>query len=145
MNKKETMYVDMDDTICNFTKAYSKMKSPECFYPQSTYGFFRNLEPMEDAIESYKILEKYFDLWILTKPSIHNPLCYSEKREWVETHLGFETCNKLILSPDKSLLKGHYLIDDNIHEGFEGKLLHFGVGKDFPNWNYVLEHFKIKK
>ena len=134
------IFVDLDDVMCNFSKAYLEKKSPECYYPQSDYGFFRNLEPIEDSIESYKILENHYDVWILTAPSIHNPLCYSEKREWVEKHLGFETCKKLIISPNKGLLKGDYLIDDNIHEGFEGELLHFGYNKKFPDWKSILNY-----
>ncbi|MEY3450883.1 MAG: hypothetical protein RL711_708 [Bacteroidota bacterium] len=138
MEQKKIVYVDMDDTLCDFTKAYFSLKSDECYYPQSTYGFFRNLEPIEDAIESYKILEEHFDVYILTAPSVHNPLCYSEKREWVEKHLGFETCRKLIISPNKALLKGHYLIDDRVHNGFEGEHIHFGTV--FKKWKTVIKH-----
>ena len=137
---KKIIYVDLDDVMCNFSKAYLEKKSHECFYPQSQYGFFRNLEPIENALESYKKLEEYYDVWILTSPSYHNPLCYSEKREWVETYLGLETCRKLIISPNKGLLKGDYLIDDNIHDGFEGELIHFGLNKKYPDWISVLNY-----
>jgi 5'(3')-deoxyribonucleotidase len=137
--KRKIVYVDLDDVMCNFTKSYNEKKSEEYFYPQSIYGFFRNLEPIEDAINSYKILEHYYDVYILTAPSVYNPLCYTEKRDWVEKHLGFETCRKLIISPNKGLLKGDYLIDDNIHIGFKGEHIHFGNEK-FPNWKAVLKH-----
>ncbi len=128
----------MDNTLCNFSKEYYRLKSDTCYYPQSQYGFFRNLEPMEDAIVSYKTLEEHFDVYILTAPSVHNPLCYTEKREWVEKHLGFDVCKKLIISPNKALFKGDYLIDDNIHEGFNGEHIHFGT--DFKNWEAVLDY-----
>ena len=108
--------------------------------PPNPTDAFRNLEPIENALESYKKLEEYYDVWILTSPSYHNPLCYSEKREWVETYLGLETCRKLIISPNKGLLKGDYLIDDNIHDGFEGELIHFGLNKKYPDWISVLNY-----
>lgn len=135
---KKRIYVDMDNVLCDFSKAYLAKKSEEYFYPQAHFGFFKNLEPIENAIKSFRILEKYYDVWILTSPSIYNPLSYSEKREWVEQHLGFDTCRKLILSPDKSLFKGEYLIDDNIHDGFEGEHLHFGKGNQYPDWDSII-------
>lgn len=53
--------------------------------------------------------------------------------------------NKLIISPNKGLNKGDYLIDDH-KEGrgqdrFEGTLMHFG-SREFENWEHVLEYFK---
>ena len=50
-----------------------------------------------------------------------NPLCYIEKRLWVEAHLGFDVVNRLIISAHKGLNKGHFLIDDNV-EGRSGIL-----------------------
>jgi 5'-nucleotidase len=131
------VFVDMDDVLCDFSKSYKLLKS-KYEYPQSLYGFFRNLEPIQGAIDAYNLLETEYDVWILTSPSIYNPFSYSEKREWVENHLGFERCRKLILSPNKSLLMGDYLIDDNIHVGFSGEHIHFG--KKYPDWNSVIEY-----
>ncbi len=130
----------MDDTLCNFTKKHKECQTIDCKYPQSQYGFFTSLEPIENAIESYIELEKYYDVWILTRPSFKNPLCYTEKRIWVENYLGLERCSKLILSPDKSLLIGDYLIDDVVHPGFIGEHIHFATDK-FPDWKHVLKYF----
>jgi len=53
----------------------------------------------------------------------------------------------LIISPNKGLNKGDYLIDDNDsgkgQENFEGELLKFG-GKEFGDWAKVLAYFKTK-
>ena len=131
------VFIDLDDTMCDFSKSYRLLK-PKYEYPQSLYGFFRNLEPIKDSIESYNLLETKYDVWILTAPSIYNPLSYSEKREWVEKYLGFERCKKLIISPNKSLLIGDYLIDDNIHEGFLGEHIHFG--KKYSDWESIIKY-----
>lgn len=41
------VYVDMDDVICDYRKAYNvaRQEKPEIVYPQSLYGFFADLEP----------------------------------------------------------------------------------------------------
>ncbi|MBX2871687.1 MAG: hypothetical protein KTR30_06300 [Saprospiraceae bacterium] len=145
------VYVDMDGVLCDFEGAHQQALSrqPEIAYPQSQYGFFRNLEPLNNALESVELLRQIpaLELYILTAPSIYNPLCYVEKREWVETHLGMEWVRKLIISPNKGLSKGHYLIDDHAdgrgQESFEGKLLQFGSGK-FPDWLSITSYFTNK-
>jgi 5'(3')-deoxyribonucleotidase len=141
--KKKRIYIDLDGVLCDFKGQYYKLKNDFVPNPQTTYGFYTNLPVIPGAIETYKWLEERFDVWILTRPSYWNPLCYTEKRVWVENHLGLETCRKLILSWDKSLLKGDYLIDDNNHEGFEGDILLFG-SNDFPDWNSIKNYFMNK-
>ncbi|MEM6805444.1 MAG: hypothetical protein AAF696_28865 [Bacteroidota bacterium] len=142
------IYVDMDDVLCQFSARSQaiKYKYPEVNYPQSLYGFFSNLKPMPQALEAMRFLcsQDIFEIYILTAPSIWNPLCYTEKRVWVEKHLGMDLVKKLIISPNKGLNKGDYLIDDHIEgrgqEGFEGRLLHFGSNA-FPDWEAVLTYF----
>lgn len=138
MDKKPILYVDMDDTICNYKLIHSiKLeKNPEIKFPQSQYGFFLFLPPIDDAIWFLNILKENYDIWILTRPSVQNPLCYTEKRVWVEKHLGMEWCHKLIISPDKALLKGDLLIDDVLWENFEGEQIQYGKG-EFTSWRKV--------
>jgi 5'-nucleotidase len=148
-DKKIVIYVDMDDVLCDFIGAYNKAKSefPDIMYPQSNPNFFLNLRPIEGAIEGFMYLysHKTFDVYILTAPSVYNPLCYTEKRLWIEDNLGFEVAHKLILASNKALFKGQYLIDDmdrgKGQEGFNGQLIHFG-SKQFETWNVVTEYFK---
>jgi hypothetical protein len=61
---------------------------------------------------------------------------------WVRNHLGLETQRKTIMACDKSLLKGHFLIDDVLEHGqseFEGEHIHFGQ-EMFPDWKSVVEY-----
>lgn len=144
------VFLDMDDVLCDFKSAHQKalIDNPDIKYPQSQYGFFTNLKPLEGAIEAAKALESsaQYRPYILTAPSIKNPLCYTEKRVWVEKHLGFFFVKRLIICPDKSLLKGQYLIDDNAagkgQDGFEGELIHFG-NDQFPNWEAVRNYLSF--
>ena len=137
----------MDDVLCDFSSAHKKalLENPEIIYPQNQYGYWRKLKPLKNAIETVTYLKEHFDVYILSSPSIYNPLCYAEKRVWVEEHLGFDMLEKLILSHNKGLNKGDYLIDDHINgkgqENFEGELLHFG-SEEFSDWNKVREYFE---
>lgn len=150
MNKK-IIYVDMDNVLCDFNNALLsrflenrqlKELSIEQQYPQSKVGFFLNLEEMPDAIESFKKLQEKYDVWILTRPSFMNVLCYTEKAQWVLNHLGFDVLKQTIMAGNKSLLKGDYLIDDmnTDHQSeFEGQWIEFGSER-FPNWKSVIEY-----
>lgn len=139
------VYVDMDDTICHYTKKHSSQKSDSMQYPQSQIGFFINLEPIEDSITSVKELMSKYDVWILTRPSVKNTHCYTEKAEWIKKYFGEDMVSKLIIAPNKSFLKGDYLIDDRTEHGnseFEGELIQFGSSK-FPDWKSVTFYLDV--
>jgi len=148
-NPKKVIYVDMDDVLCEFTKAFTTAikNNPGIKFPQSQYGFFTSLSPIKEAVNSVNYLDEQdeFEVYILTAPSVLNPLCYTEKRIWIENYFGMEMVKKLIISPNKGLNKGDYLIDDNNtgrgQDQFEGKLIKFGYD-NFKDWNQVIDYFK---
>lgn len=125
------VYVDMDGVLADYDRAYEevRMSMPATQYPQSLPGFFTGLHPIRDAITSFHSLSQHHDTYILTAPSNRNPHSYTEKRLWVEEHLGFEATERLIICSNKGLLKGDILIDDNVdgkgQENFEGQLIPF--------------------
>ena len=145
---KIIVYVDMDGTLCDFKGAFTRclFENPTLKFPQSKPGFFFDLEPITGAIEAFTWLSNQpeFDTYILTAPSIKNPLCYTEKRLWVEKYPGFTAVNKFIISPHKNLNKGDYLIDDNLsgkgQEKFDGKVIQF-ASTLFPDWPAVHQYF----
>ena len=139
----EIVYVDMDDTLAHYKEAWilSRQKTG-IKYPQSQANFFLDLDPIKDSIESVLLLSTKFNVYFLTSPSYMNPLSYTEKRLWIEKYFGIEWCKKLILSYDKSLLKGQYLIDDSTTKGqleFEGELILIGSDK-FPDWKTIIKY-----
>ena len=142
---RTVVYVDMDGVLCDFEAAYKRDRQalPEIDYPNSREGFYRGLKPISDAISAMRDLmaSELFEPYILTAPSIFNPLSYTEKRLWVEENLGFDWVSRLIISPNKSLLRGEFLIDDHDsghgQEGFNGELLQFGT-PELPDWKAVL-------
>ncbi len=143
---RKIVYVDMDDTICDFITPF-KTGEFKLKYPQSKVGFFLDLDPIEAAIEGVKTLQTKYDVWILTRPSIKNTHCYTEKAEWIKKYLGEDMLNKMILCPDKSLVKGEFLIDDDYRHGqpeFEGEHIHFMTDERFLNWTSIVEYLMNK-
>ena len=45
----------MDDVLCDYTSAFQiiKAQQPEVEFPQSVPGFFENLKPMTNAVNSF--------------------------------------------------------------------------------------------
>jgi 5'(3')-deoxyribonucleotidase len=137
---------DMDGVLCDYMSRWNiiKEKYPELEYPQSQFGFFSRLEPMEGAVEAFNKIKNCgkYRCYILTRPSIKNINCYSEKAEWIKEHLGEDVLENMIIACDKSMVKGDYLIDDvDIHgqDRFDGEHIHFTQDK-FPNWDSVLKY-----
>jgi 5'-nucleotidase len=139
-----TVYIDMDDTICDYKgrKRESLIKNPDNKYPQATFGFFSNLEPIPDAVEGVQRLidSGKFEVYILTAPSYYNPMSYTEKRIWIEKYFGLEFTKNLIIAHNKGLLRGEYLIDNLYHEGFRGESIHYGTDERFLNWKDVTDY-----
>ena len=149
---KRIVYIDMDGVLCDYVgaKRDALESSPNIIYPQSQHGFFTNLQPIAGAVASwYKLLylSKVYDPYILTAPSLPNPMSYTEKRVWVERYLGKDAVGRLIISPRKDLSKGDFLIDDNLkgrgQDKFEGELIHFGSQK-FDCWDTIITYLNNK-
>ena len=76
-----------------------------------------------------------------------NPDSWMGKRIWVQSYLGSVARKRLILSHNKGLMKGSYLIDDRDANGvldFEGEHIKFGQEK-FKNWSSVLSYILDKE
>lgn len=137
----------MDGVLCDYDTAWKDQYDPiDNPFPQSQRGFFANLGNVEDSLEAMKrLLWHGHDPYILTRPSIKNNHCWSEKAAWVEDNLGPEWLERLIITCRKDLLFDgkSYLIDDVLHSNagqqvFDeaGKLILFNVNT-MP-WKRVL-------
>lgn len=135
------VYVDMDGVLADYDKAAEGRTEEE----KREKGFFEHLEPINDAITSFRKLCDHFDVYILSTAPWSNIHAPSEKRVWVDKYLGEKAFKRLILSHNKSLVKGDYLIDDRIAngvDGFEGEHIHFGSER-FPDWTSVLTYLGV--
>jgi 5'-nucleotidase len=80
----------------------------------TSQSFFRNLPPIEGAIEAVReLLALGHDVRICTSPLNQYRHCVLEKYEWVEQHLGVDFVNhRMIVTKDKTLVHGDILVDD---------------------------------
>eukprot|EP01055_Gregarina_sp_Pseudo9_P001252 Gregarina_sp_Pseudo_9__1251@NODE_182_length_3802_cov_18_335902_g168_i0_p2_GENE_NODE_182_length_3802_cov_18_335902_g168_i0NODE_182_length_3802_cov_18_335902_g168_i0_p2_ORF_typecomplete_len236_score27_33NT5C/PF06941_12/1_6e33HAD_2/PF13419_6/0_00058HAD/PF12710_7/0_0087Put_Phosphatase/PF06888_12/0_22Hydrolase/PF00702_26/0_2_NODE_182_length_3802_cov_18_335902_g168_i0270977 len=137
-----TILVDMDNTLndwdAQFRRVMSvlysdfKFASPEnrrryCIeqnYPPEwtdkildltrLQGFWSTMPPAPGAVEAmHEMAQSGLNVWVVSAPdSFLTGKCAKEKYEWIETHLGPEWKNRLILTQDKTLIHGDLLIDD---------------------------------
>lgn len=96
-------------------------------------GYFMNLHPIEGGIETLDRLTRNpfknkVDVWICTSPLLSNPHCVQEKYAWVRRHLGHYWEKRVIITTDKTLVYGDYLIDDRPEI----------PGKITPVWQHIL-------
>lgn len=76
--------------------------------------WFLELPPVDGAVEGMAALAEVADVWIVTKPLEANPNCRDDKAAWIRHYLGAEWERRLILAPDKTLVRGDVLVDDAI-------------------------------
>jgi len=140
----------MDDTLVNYGGEIERLP-PEILLKyegrlDEVPGIFSKMEPMPDAIESFKVLSEKFDTYILSTPPWGNPMGAAEKFDWVKHHLGSFAYKRLILSHHKHLNHGNFLVDDrkvNGAEKFNGELILFG-SENFQNWRVVTSYLLSK-
>jgi len=92
-------------------------------------GFYEDLPIVHGARKAIRTMVGLgCDVWICTSPLSQYENCVLEKYLWVEKHFGREFTKRIIVTKDKTLIKGTYLIDDS--PGVEGKAQ--------PEWEHLL-------
>jgi len=147
---RKIVYVDMDGVIADFAGKWEKMygtKIDPYHIPPTPSGFYRDLELIPGAYEAVRTLQTMFNVYFLSTAEWTNPSSFTDKRLWIEEKFGSIAHKKLILSNNKSLNIGNYLIDDRTVNGvseFTGEFIHFGSPL-FPNWNEVMTYLITKE
>ena len=151
---RKTLYIDMDNVLVDFSSgmAASDPALLEQFKerPDEIPGIFALMQPKPGAIAAYHELSELFDTYILSTAPWENPSAWSDKLEWVKRHLGAPAYKRLILSHNKHLNRGHYLVDDRPNNGAEefGKVpgqewIKFGHS-GHPDWPTALLDLRSK-
>lgn len=85
----------------------------ELYQIYSSKGFFENLPPITGAVQAlHELLDIGHDVRICTAPISSYQNCVAEKFAWVDKHLGKDWINRIILTKDKTWVRGDILIDD---------------------------------
>ena len=106
-------------------------------------NIFSKMTPLEGAIESYIRLSDKYDTYILSTAPWDNPTAWSDKLKWVKHYIGEKAKKRLILSHNKHLNLGEYLIDDRPKNGaseFKGEWLHFGEDGVYKTWEDIVDY-----
>jgi 5'(3')-deoxyribonucleotidase len=78
-----------------------------------TRGFFAGLRPMAGAVRALLEMEaEGIHVRLVTDPVLASRFCLQEKVEWIRRYLGERWVSRLVVSSDKTMVKGDMLIDD---------------------------------
>ena len=144
------LYIDMDGVLVNFQTGIDKLteqqrqeylgKEDEC------PGIFGLMEPQPGAIDAFNELSQLFDTYVLSTAPWENDTAWTDKLNWVKKYLGKPAYKRLILSHNKHLNAGDFLVDDRLANGadrFTGEHIHFRTDR-FPDWASVVKYL-LKK
>jgi 5'-nucleotidase len=143
---KKIIYIDMDNVLVDFQSGIDalteELKNEYDGRLDEVPGIFSLMIPLKDAVQSFEKLSIKYDTYILSTSPWENDTAASDKVRWVKKYLGQAAYKRLILSHNKHLNKGDYIIDDRNKNGvdkFEGEHIHFGQEK-FPSWDAVCRY-----
>lgn len=153
---KPILLVDMDGVLCDFVGKFNdiwRLRYPDrfflapekatTFYFEDEYpeeykedireivnqpGFFSNLDPLKGSLVGITQLSNLYNVFICTSPLTSNPTCLNDKYNWVKNYLGTDWLKKLIITKDKTLIQGTFLLDDKPEI----------YGNTVPTWEHVI-------
>lgn len=160
MAEKLRLYIDMDNVIVDFMSGVNRLEPAVLESHQKLHGEGKNLDeiegvfalmdPMPGAIEAVMALAESFDTYILSSSPWLNPSAWSDKLNWIHRHFGHSPesplYKRVILSHNKHLNSGDFLIDDRPNNGaaeFGGEWVHFG-SPGFENWEQVSQYMMMQ-
>lgn len=148
--RKKIVYFDMDGVLVDFMSGVEKQ-------PKEVKSVFKNrldeipnvfsvMNPYIDMLELIQdmFIDERYDVYILSSPSSDNPSSWTDKFNWVQKYLPMFK-RRLILSHNKNLNIGDYLVDDRTKNGageFTGEHIHYGT-KEYPNVVSLRKKFNI--
>ncbi|MGZ2371747.1 5' nucleotidase, NT5C type [Ancylomarina sp. YFZ004] len=147
---KKILYIDMDSVLVDFQSGIDQLSDAT----QKEYedrldevpGIFSLMKPTSGALYIVEKLAEIYDIYILSTAPWENPSAWSDKLKWVHEYLPKIGHKRLILSHNKNLNAGDYLIDDRTKNGageFTGELIHF-LTDQYPNWDSVFDYLVIE-
>jgi|TARA_R110000851_G_scaffold11328_1_gene39841 5'-nucleotidase len=149
--KKKIVYFDMDNTLVNFQSAIDQLpKQVKKSYNgelDNVPGIFSKMKPINEMVHLFNQMaaDERYDVYILSTSPWDNPTAASDKVAWVKKYLPLYGYKRLILSHNKHLNIGDYLIDDRTANGageFTGELIQYGTEK-FPTAQSIKTYLNV--
>ena len=149
--KKKIVYFDMDNTLVNFQSAIDQLpKQVKKSYNgelDNVPGIFSKMKPINEMVQLFNQMaaDERYDVYILSTSPWDNPTAASDKVAWVKKYLPLYGYKRLILSHNKHLNIGDYLIDDRTTNGageFTGELIQYGTEK-FPTAQSIKTYLNV--
>ena len=145
------VFIDMDNVLVDFQSGLDQVseetKTAYAGRLDEIPGLFAKMKPMPGAIEAVHELQKHYDQFILSTAPWKNPSAWSDKVEWVTKYLDDVFHKRLVITHNKDLCQGDYLIDDRGKNGtseFTGEWIQFG-SEQFPDWESVLKYLSSER
>ncbi len=108
---------------------YPQAQGAEVAALLQTPGFYRQLPMMPGAQAAVAALRARGDeVWICTSDTGTSPALLCEKLDWIDHHFGQDLRRRTLVSADKTLIRGDWLIDDR--PGIAGLYP--------PTWRHIL-------
>ena len=149
--KKKIVYFDMDNTLVNFQSAIDQLppQVKESYNGEldNVPGIFSKMKPINEMVQLFNEMaaDERYDVYILSTSPWDNPTAASDKVAWVKKYLPLYGYKRLILSHNKHLNIGDYLIDDRTANGageFGGELIQYGTEK-FPTVQSIKTYLNV--
>lgn len=149
--KKKIVYFDMDNTLVNFQSAIDELPTQvkESYKGEldNVPGVFSKMKPINEMVQLFNEMaaDERYDVYILSTSPWDNPTAASDKVVWVKKYLPLYGYKRLILSHNKHLNIGDYLIDDRTTNGageFTGELIQYGTEK-FPTAQSIKTYLNV--
>jgi len=160
----QIILIDMDGPLADFDGTFLKewkrrypeephipLRNRREFYPRDDYPkrlrskvesiyldqkFYPKIPPVEEGLAAIReMVDLGISVFICTTPLSIYAYCVLEKYQWVEKYLGYGFTKKLILTRDKTLVRGDMLIDD--------KPEITGIQK--PVWEHIIYDFPYNR
>ena len=139
----------MDNVLVNFQSGIDKITQNEQLKFQDRLdevpNIFSKMTPVDGAIDAFNELSKLFDTYILSTAPWENPSAWSDKLLWVKKYIPGVAKKKLILTHNKNLNNGDFLVDDRTANGagkFGGELIQYGTEK-FPTAQSIKTYLNV--
>ncbi len=100
-------------------------------------SFFRNLDPLQDAIQVLDKLNSKYDVFIVTAAMEH-PACMSHKFRWISEYLPFFNPLNIVFCGEKYVADVDFLVDDTPRhfERLRGEGIVFSAPKNLQEDRY---------